>query len=289
MHSAVFCGVRYMTNPAILQNEGCYRPIKLVLPEGTVVKPIAPAPLSGRFQTLERIADTIIMAFNQARGEDSAGSCHACITSFAVNGRDPETDKPFVAYEIFGGGWGGTKHVDGLDGTYGLMGNCFDTPIEAVELEYPLRVQRYEFVKDSGGPGKNRGGVGVRRDTLYMHGEGYCTNRSEVTKFAPKGVLGGKPAGVGKHRIRRANGTVDKLKSKMTNLNIRAGDVVCLDTPGGGGWGKPTERDPARVLDDVLDGKVSLESAERDYGVIIDLARRAVDTAATAERRRAMA
>ena len=289
VHSAVFCGVRYMTNPAILQNEGCYRPITLVLPEGSVVKPIAPAPLSGRFQTLERIADTIILAFNKARGADQAGSCHACITSFAVNGREPDSDRPFVAYEIFGGGWGGTRDVDGLDATYGLMGNCFDTPIEAVELEYPLRVERYELARDSGGPGKNRGGVGVRRDTRYLHGEGYCTNRSEVSKFAPKGVMGGGPAGLGQHTIVRADGTIERLKSKATNLNIRAGDVVSMITPGGGGYGPPSEREPSRVLDDVLDGKVSAQAARAQYGVAIDVAARAVDGTATAALRAELA
>ncbi len=283
VHSAVFCGVRYMTNPAILQNEGCYRPIKLVLPEGTVVKPIPPAPLSGRFQTLERIADTIIMAFNEARGPDAVGSCHACITSFAVNGRDPRTDRPFVAYEIFGGGWGGTPTVDGLDATYGLMGNCYDTPIEAVELEYPLRVERYDLVTDSGGAGKNRGGMGVQRDTIYLHGEGYCTNRSEVSKFAPRGVLGGKPGGLGHHVIRRAGGRVERLKSKMTNLSIHAGDVVCMTTPGAGGYGDPLKRDARRVLEDVLDGKVSMGSARDVYGVVIADGR--IDEEATRARR----
>lgn len=281
VHSAVFCGVRYMTNPAILQNEGCYRPITLVLPEGTVVKPIAPAPLSGRFQTLERIADTIILAFNKARGLDQVGSCHACINSFAVNGREPETDRPWVAYEIFGGGWGGTQHVDGLDATYGLMGNCFDTPIEAVELEYPLRVQNYALVPDSGGAGINRGGMGIQRDTLYLHGEGYLTNRSEVSKFPPKGVLGGKPGAASIQEIKRATGKVDRLKSKATNLSIFEGDLVCLTTPGAGGYGNPAKRDPKRVLEDVLDGKVSDRAAREIYGVVVDAARKSVDQAAT--------
>lgn len=281
VYSAVFCGVRYMTNPAILQNEGCYRPIKLVLPEGTVVKPIAPAPLSGRFQTLERIADTIILAFNKARGDDQVGSCHACINSFAVNGREPGTDQPWVAYEIFGGGWGGTKHVDGLDATYGLMGNCFDTPIEAVELEYPLRVENYALVPDSGGAGINRGGMGIQRDTRYLHGEGYCTNRSEVSKFPPKGVLGGKPGAASIQEIKRATGKVDRLKSKATNLSIFEGDVVCLTTPGAGGYGNPAKRDPKRVLEDVLDGKVSDKAAREVYGVVVDAVRKSVDQAAT--------
>ena len=102
-------------------------------------------------------------------------------------------------------------------------------------------------------------------------------------------MLGGAPAGLGVHVIHRADGKAERLKSKATNLNIKAGEVVSMTTPGGGGYGKPTEREPARVLDDVLDGRVSVEAARELYGVVIDVAKGAVDEAATAARRRAMA
>jgi len=269
-YASVYCAVRYMVNPLILQNEGCYRPIRLVLPERSIVKPVPPAPLSGRFHTLERIANTIVLAFNQARGREAVGSGHAHLTSFSVSGRRPPTDAPYVFFEILGGGWGGTAAGDGLDATFGLMANCLDVPIEALELEYPLRVERYELLTDSGGAGRHRGGLGLRRDVRYLSGDGYFTNRSDAQKFPPLGVLGGGAGAPSRHRLVRADGTEVRLPSKVTNLAIAAGDLVCLETAGGGGWGSPAERDPEAVRRDVLDGKVS-EAAARDvYRVALD-------------------
>ena len=255
VYSAVYAGIRYMTNPTIRQNEGCFRPIEIIRPEGTVVNPIKPAPVSGRFTTLERIADTIVQAVNQARGEDQAASGLACVCSFAANGTYPDSNRRFVCFEIFGGGWGGTMKGDGLSASFGLMANSYDTPIEAVELEYPLRVENYNLVTDSGGPGRNRGGLGHYRHTRYLHGEGYYTNRSETSKFPPRGVLGGRPGAPSKQRLIRADGTVEDLPSKITNVSIHAGDLD-LDvgagrrrlrrSPGSGaraGAGRPARRE----------------------------------------------
>ncbi len=286
-YAAVYCAVRYMVNPLILQNEGCYRPIRVVLPEGSIVKPVPPAPLSGRFHTLERIANTIVLAFNQARGSRAVGSGHAHLTSFSVSGRRPADRGPYVFFEILGGGWGGTAAGDGLDATFGLMANCLDVPIEALELEYPLRVERYEFRTDSGGPGRHRGGLGLRRDVRYLHGEGYFTNRSDGQRFPPLGARGGAAGAASRHRLVRADGTEVALPSKATNLTIAAGDLISLETAGGGGWGAPGERDPEAVARDVLDGKVSPEAARAVYRVAVDLARGVVDAAATAALRAA--
>jgi N-methylhydantoinase B len=280
-YASVYCAVRYMASPHILQNEGCYRPIRVVLPEGSIVRPRPPAPLSGRFHTLERIANTIVMAFNQARGARAVGSTHAHLSSFSVSGRHPEGERPFVFFEILGGGWGGTETGDGLDATFGLMANCLDVPIEALELEYPLRVERYELRTDSGGPGRHRGGLGLRRDVRYLHGQGYFTNRSDAQKSPPPGVLEGGAGWPSRHRLARAAGDTVELPSKVTNLGIGAGDLVTLETAGGGGWGPPTARDPVLVLGDVLDGKVSAEAAREVYGVVVDADGGTIDTAAT--------
>jgi N-methylhydantoinase B len=281
-YASVYCAVRYMVNPLILQNEGCYRPIRVVLPEGSIVKPVPPAPLSGRFHTLERIANTIVMAFNQARGARAVGSGHAHLTSFSVSGRRPDTDVPYVFFEILGGGWGGTADGDGLDATFGLMANCLDVPIEALELEYPLRVERYELLVDSGGAGRHRGGLGLRRDVRYLSGEGYFTNRSDGQKFPPGGALGGTAGAPSHHRLVRADDTRLPLPSKTTNLRITAGDLVSLETAGGGGWGPPAEREADAVLRDVLDGKVSVARAREVYRVAVDVASGRIDAQATA-------
>jgi N-methylhydantoinase B len=280
-YASVYCAVRYMVNPLILQNEGCYRPIRVVLPERSIVKPVPPAPLSGRFHTLERIANTIVMAFNQARGAAAVGSCHAHLSSFSVSGRRPARDDPYVFFEILGGGWGGTAVGDGLDATFGLMANCLDVPIEALEFEYPLRVERYELRPDSGGAGRHRGGLGLRRDVRYLHGEGYFTNRSDAQKSPPPGVLGAAAGFASRHRLVRADGTEAPLPSKVTNLTIAAGDLISLETAGGGGWGPPAERDPEAVLRDVLDGKVSVAEARRVYRVAVDAGSGHLDVEAT--------
>lgn len=289
VYASVYCAVRYMVNPLILQNEGCYRPIRVSLPEGSIVKPIPPAPLSGRFHTLERIANTIVMAFNQARGDQAVGSTHAHLSSFSVSGRRPASQRSYVFFEILGGGWGGTRTGDGLDATFGLMANCLDVPIEAVELEYPLRVERYELRSDSGGPGRHRGGLGLRREVRYLAGEGYFTNRSDAQKFPPPGVLGGRAGLPSRHRLVRADGTEVALPSKVTNLGIAAGDVVAMETAGGGGWGPATERDPDLVLRDILDGKVSEAAAREVYGVVINADGADVDAEATAALRERLA
>jgi N-methylhydantoinase B len=285
VYSAVYAGVRYMTNPIIRQNEGCFRPIRLLRPEGSIVNPRRPAPISGRFTTLERIADTIVLALNAARGEDQVASGVASVCSFAANGVDPGTGRGFVCFEIFGGGWGGSARCDGLDASFGLMANCLDTPIEAVEMEYPLRVENYNLITDSGGAGRHRGGLGFHRDTRYLHGEGYFTNRSETSLFPPKGVLGGQPGAPSRQRLLRADGQVQPLPSKITNVHIQAGDLIEMAQPGGGGCGDPLDRDPQAVLEDLLDEKISARAALEIYGVVVIYGQ--VDHEATARRRAA--
>jgi N-methylhydantoinase B len=282
-HAATWCGVRYMVSPLIPQNEGCYRPIKVIAPEGTIVRPTRPAPLSGRFHTLERMTNTIVKAFNQARGENAVGACHSHLSSYAVSGTlaDGEDDH-FVFFDLNGGGWGGTPVGDGLDATKGLMSNSRDCPIESLEIEYPLRMERYELLTDSAGAGKQRGGVGFYRVLRFLHGDGYFTNRSDGQKFAPEGVLGGNQGTKARHKLIRADGTVIDMSSKVTNMDIHSGDLIHFETVGGGGYGNPADRAPEKVLDDVLDGLVSAEQARDIYRVAVDVEKGVIDDDATA-------
>lgn len=288
VEAACFCAVRYMVNPAILQNAGCYRPISLVLPPRSVVSPVSPAPLSGRFHTLERIATTIVSAFNDARGDEAVGDSHGHLTSFSTSGQMADTGDTFVLFEYHGGGWGGTSRCDGLDATFGLMANCFDNPIEAIEMRYPLRVEQYGLIPESGGAGQFRGGMGLRKEIRYLEGSGYFTNRSDAQKYPANGVLGGEQGRPSRHRMVRADGEVEELPSKATNLDIAAGDMMILESAGGGGYGPPTARAPERVLDDCLDGKISIDTAENIYGVDIAANGLEVDEAATVRRRAGM-
>jgi N-methylhydantoinase B len=286
VQAAAFCAVRYMVNPEIFQNEGCYRPIDLKLPVRSVVSPQAPAPLSGRFHTMERIATTIVAAFNEARDLGAVGNGHGHLTSFSTSGTRPQTDETFVLFEYHGGGWGATSANDGLDATFGLMANSFDNPVEAIELAYPLFVECYELRTDSGGAGKFRGGLGLRKALRYLHGTGFLTNRSDAQKVPAAGVLGASPGQTSRHTLIYRDDTRRALKSKETNLTIEAGDTMVLETAGGGGYGDPLEREPARVLDDLLDEKISLETATEAYGIVLGAHGEALDVEATLTKRR---
>jgi N-methylhydantoinase B len=288
VQAAVFCAVRYMVNPEIFQNEGCYRPIKLKLPPRSVVSPQAPAPLSGRFHTIERIATTIVAAFNEASGENAVGNGHGHLTSFSTSGTRPQTDETFVLFEYHGGGWGGTAQGDGLDATFGLMANSFDNPVEAIEMAYPLLIERYELRADSGGAGKHRGGLGLRKELRYLHGSGFLTNRSDAQTVPAAGVLGGQTGQTSRHTLVHGDNTRRALKSKETNLTIEAGDTMVLETAGGGGYGFAWQRDPELVLRDLLDEKISLASATDVYGVVLQADGKTVDLQATTARRRAL-
>ena len=212
--NAVFCGIRYLVNPLIFQNEGCYRTVSIVAPAGTVVSPIFPAPLSGRIHTLERITNTILLAFSKADPKKAVGSSHAHMTANAIGGRSEDNRKQYVFFEILGGGWGATSEHDGNSAVYLNLGNCTDLPVEAIEIEYPdLRVEKYELVPDSGGPGKYRGGLGIRRDIRFLRGPGYLTTRSDAQKFAPKGVQGGKDGAPARYFLQRG-GQIKKIPSK---------------------------------------------------------------------------
>ncbi len=285
VQAACFSAVRYMANPAILQNEGCYRPISLVLPERSVVKPENPAPLSGRFHTMERIATTIVSAFNGARGDQAVGDGHGHLTSFSTSGRKPDSGETFVLFEYHGGGWGGTAGGDGLDATFGLMANSFDNPVEAIEMSYPLLIESYGLIPDSGGPGRYRGGLGLRKEIRYLRGEGYFTNRSDAQKHPAQGTLGGGAGLPSRHALRHADGRTDRLKSKETNLTIEAGDSMILETAGGGGHGSPLARDPALVLEDLLDEKIGRAAASEVYGVVLTADGQSVDLEATRRKR----
>lgn len=286
MYAGTWCAVRHMVSPDILQNEGCYKPVTVIAEEGTVVWPRPGAAVSGRFHTLARVSDTIIRAFNQARGEKATGSDNAHLSTSALSGKYPDSERGYVFFDANGGGWGGTYICDGMDGAKGIMSNAQDCPIEAAEMEYPLRIERYELIPDSGGPGKFRGGTGLYRVTRFLHGSGYFANRSDGTKFAPQGVLGGLAGKTARHKLIRRDGTVVNVPGKVTYVKIDEGDLVHYETAAGGGYGPPDQRDPQRVLDDVLNGKVSREQAHDVYRVAIDIENGKVNDVLTAELRR---
>ena len=282
--SAVYYAVRTLTGDAAPNNDGCYRPVTVHLPEGTIVNPRFPAPINARAVCLRRVVDTVLGAMAQAI-PDRMTAAHCGQSSLIHVGTvDEETGRRIVA--TVGGPWmggmGARADKDGIDVTDHDASNVYHMPVETSEAELPVRFRRVELWPDSGGAGQWRGGLGYHLAFEWLAGEGAATVRRDRHKFAPWGLGGGRSGPTCRTRLTRAGEEEAPLPSKGS-LTLRPGDRVALWTTGSGGHGHPLARDPDRVLEDVLNGRVSAAAALNDYGVVIADGR--LDRPATVRRR----
>lgn len=262
--SAVYYAVIAMLDPGAAANHGCYRPVELLAPAGSVVNPAWPAAVVGRNVVAHRVAQVVMSALGDALPERAVaayyGNSNIYILSFRQ--RDGGTD---VLFEIEVGGWGAARDRDGHDclsaGTHNLM----NTPVELVEQEHALRVERYELRCDSGGAGARRGGMGVRRVMTALD-DGELSTQFDRIRFPPPGRDGGRAGAPGRVAVIR-DGEERELPGKVLAQPLRRGDRVVIDTQGGGGFGDPAERERELVLRDVAEGRVSAEAARRDHGL----------------------
>jgi len=284
--SAIYYVVKVATDPSIPNNAGCYRPVRRILPEGTIVNANPPAAVNGRAVVVRRIVDAMLGALAPAMPDriPAASSGHPLVCS--MGGVDPATGRPYVTSEIGTGGMGGRPGKDGVESVQTDTSNSQNVPVEALELEFPLRVGSYRLRQDSGGPGRFRGGLGFEKSFEALRGTVSISHRGERNHTAPWGLFGGEAGAMAKSRIVRADGQVETFPSKA-ELRLEPGDRLEVWTTGGGGHGDPLTRDPARVLADVIDQKVSLEQADEAYGVVV--AGGAVDEARTRKRREELA
>jgi len=268
--SGVYFTLVSVTNPAIPINDGCYRPVKVIVPEGCLLNPVKPASVAGgNVETSQRNVDALLKAFAQIVPEKACAAGQGTMNNVCVGGVDPKTRRPWAFYETIAGGYGGRFGKDGVDGVHVHMTNTMNTPIEAIEATYPIRFLKYRLRRNTGGPGKWRGGCGVERSWMLLAPSATLSVLAERNKIQPWGLFGGKPGALGEYLIQKPDGRVVKLKSKCT-VTMTKGDILIMKTPGGGGYGNPLERDPKRVLEDVKNGLVSPEAASREYGVVID-------------------
>jgi len=283
--SGVHYALRCLTDPTILMNDGCYRPVKIHVPEGTLMNPTPPAPVAGgNVETSQRNVDVLLKAFAQILPEKVCAACQGTMNNIAVGGINPENGKPWTFYETIAGGFGGRRGIDGVDAIHTHMTNTMNTPVEAIETVYPIRFLKYELRENSGGPGKWRGGVGLERSWMLLAPSATLSVLAERTKIPPWGLYGGKAGATGEYYIIKPNGRRIKLKSKCT-VRIEKDDVFVVRTPGGGGYGNPLEREPKLVLDDVLNGLFRLEAVKEDYGVAIDSVTMKIDWKSTEQLR----
>jgi len=282
--SAVYYAVRAISDPSVPNNGGCFRAVDAVLPEGTVVNPRPPAPVSCRTATIKRIADTILGALVRARPGRMPAANSGTLLVMAFGGTDPETARPFVASELAAGGMGARPDKDGIDAIETDVSNCMNIPVESVEMGFPLRIRRAGLWTDSGGAGQFRGGLGLVKVFEATTADVLVSHRGERFASAPWGLHGGAPGRSAHAAIVRRDGSREELPSKKM-IVLHPGDQLWEHIAGGAGYGDPLDREPGRVVADVLDGKVSRESARETYGVVLSADGLAVDEEATKERR----
>ena len=246
-------------------NDGLTRPIRIVAPKGSIANPIFPAPTIARFCAGNQIANAVMKALGQAvPAQIAAGIGNLKVLAFS--GIKAETH--WVHMEIIEGSYGGRDGLDGMDAVDTLYANTRNNPIEDIESHLPLRVRRYELREDVSGAGKWRGGFGSIREFEYLS-DGGGSVEGDGHGHRPWGFRGGAPGHTAALILERAGGVTESLPSNVPHMSVRAGDrFVCLG-PAGGGFGDPLERDPERALDDVRDGLISVQAAQRDYGVVL--------------------
>jgi N-methylhydantoinase B len=263
-------------------NEGYFQPLRVVIPPGCFLGAEPPAPMGGYSQAFPTIIDTILRALAPAL-PDQIPAAHkgAMGPGLTCLGVHPQTGERYACVNSVGGGWGGGLAGDGDSaGPAIAQGDIQNAPIEMQEALYPLQVEYCRLRTDSGGAGERRGGLGV--ETVYRAlADMTVKTRLARTHCPPWGLAGGQDGQIATIHLQQPEGEPEGVQI-VTAYPLRAGGAATFHTAGGGGWGDPLARDPALVAGDVRDGYVSAEAARAEYGVVVDPATGAVNTAATA-------
>ena len=285
-YSACAYVVKCLIDPDIPTNDGFYRLVHVEAPEGTVVHARHPAGVVGGWEIAMRLCDLGFKLFSDAMPDKVMACTKSINCHMACGGRDPRDGEYYTFLETLGGGYGARPNKDGMDGVQAHFQNTENSAIEETENNYPFMITRYELIPDSEGAGRYRGGLGIRRDWMFRDHESTLTIFSDSRKFPPWGLFGGG-SGAPSRYIMNPDAEATELPSKVT-ARLKPNSVISYRTPGGGGYGPALERDPQRVLADVIDGKVSVDRAREAYGVVVDPLTRSVDPEATRQLREQM-
>ncbi len=274
--SACAYALRALMDKDLPINHGFYHYVKLIAPPGTVVNAVHPGAVVGGWETQIRVQDLMFKALSQALPEAVPAGCKAMMAQAGFGVIDRTTGEYHCNYEAIAGGYGGRATRDGPDAVQGHGQNTENAPVEEVETNYPVRITRLSLIEDSDGPGKHRGGLGLRRDYHFPHDPATFTILSDRDLEGPWGLFGGLP-GRKAYYILNPDGPSPKQLTSKCVVQLQPGDTVSFQTPGGGGYGDPRQRDPQLVLRDVRDGKVSAQRAQEVYGVACDTLTSRVD------------
>jgi N-methylhydantoinase B len=269
--SGVLYAVLCLLSPDIPVNDGVFAPIELRLPEGTLVNPRPPAACNARMATVMAIIEAMLSAFSKIDPRLAvASSCNVHV--YTMSGVGKRTGRVWTYIDPQMGGMGARSGLDGADvvGPLLFAGSGALHCVEAYELDYPVRFERFALWQDSGGPGRWRGGMGIRRDIRVLTDGVFTGRATDRCRIPPPGAFGGRPGRGGGWLVNAGTDREQALPEKVTSFPLSEGDVVTMLTSAGGGLGQPFERDPEAVRSDVAEGRVSLQAAAADYGVVID-------------------
>jgi N-methylhydantoinase B len=275
----------FTTTEYIPQNEGSFRPIEVISPEGSIFNPTFPAACQSRFSQCQRLVDLICKALAPVIPDKVTAGCGATLSAFSYSGLRPNGEY-WILIEINESSYGGRPSSDGPDSIDELMRNTRNQPIEDLGMHFPLICDRYELRDDvMPGAGRYRGGLGIVKAQRFLT-DGFVVHESDRHEDVPWGFLGGEPGTVGK--LEKWNiaepDIVESWPAKVSARRIKAGDCIAVYTPGGGGYGDPIDRPAEQVRADVIDGYFTATHAYDSYGVIMD-ENFSIDISATEVRR----
>ena len=266
VYEALFATVAFVIkatlDPDLWSNAAFERVVQLVAPEGSIVNPRPPAAVGGRGTTCQRLSDLLLGVMAKIV-PDRVTACGHGTTTVNVHGYDPSRSRSFICIDGLGGGMGGRDGHDGMDGVQINTNNIPNLPTEVLESEYPIRINRFELVPDSGGAGEFRGGLASRKDYRMLTPTSF-TAHADRHLFAPW-ALGGRDGAMGLHKRNPTSPAAESLPSKGGPMEFKGDEVLRAQTAGAGGFGDPKRRDPKRLAIDLADGKVSESAARRDY------------------------
>lgn len=266
VQSAVCYAMKALLDPEAPNSQGVIDAIEVTAPEGTITNCVFPAAVALRANTSQRIVDLVIGALAPVLPEVAIGAANGANTSAVFAGVDPRNGRRYVYLETLGGGMGGRADRDGKDGVQVHITNTSNLPVEAIEMEYPLRVEEYALVEDSGGAGTWRGGLGLKRVVRPVGHTCEFSGVGERFRHRPWGIFGGGPGAMGRFRKITAGGVAEALPHKSKGLALRPEEAVVIETPGAGGYGPPAERTAAALAEDQASAKLTAAFLATHYG-----------------------
>lgn len=263
--ASVCYALKALLDPEIPNNQGVLDAVEIVVEKGTLLDAAFPAPVAARAHTCQRIIDVVLGALAGAMPGRVVAAGNGANTTAVFAGTDPRSGRGYVYLETLGGGMGARPTKDGKDGVQVGITNTSNLPVEAIETEYPLRVEEYSLVEDSGGAGRFRGGMGLRRVVRPVGHDCLFNGAGERFSNRPWGIEGGRAGGSGRYLLRDDDGTSRQLDVKPSGITVTPRQTVVVETPGAGGWGPPAERESEALAEDRASGKFSEEFLNGNY------------------------